>query len=237
MTLANIALMFGRSLATVEVETKHICLIVIEALHGEIKWPDGRTRAELATLVPNFPGCIGFIDATCRPIRRPTRHHSLSYRGDKGYNEQVFIVVNPFGEIIFIQYGINGHINDRAAFVNSILYTNRHIYFGDDQYMLGDGGYRGSGPIVCPFSIQENRNSNVHRRFNHALRKERTLVERVFGHVCYNQWGRLRNRWLARKESLGPTMHAACLLSNWLARRRGPLVNLETLAAFSIFIQ
>ena len=102
MTLANLAHTFGRSLSTIEVEVKHLRFVIIEVLHGEISWPDIETRAALAQLVPGFPNCIGFLDATCRPIRRPTRQHNLSYRGDKGYNEQVFIVVDPLGEIIFI---------------------------------------------------------------------------------------------------------------------------------------
>ena len=60
--------------------------------------------------------------------------------------------------------------------------------------MLGDGGYRGSGPVVYPYSVTESRDNNFLKKFNRNLRKERVLVERVFGHVYYNQWGRLRNR-------------------------------------------
>ena len=34
------------------------------ALRDEIQWPDELERQALASMIPTFPGCIGFIDGT-----------------------------------------------------------------------------------------------------------------------------------------------------------------------------
>ena len=228
-TLVHLASDFGVSMATIDLEVKHVREAVLTQLHDEIRWPDAETRAELAKLVPGFPGAIGYIDATSKRIQRPTRNHRESYRGDKGYNEQVIFVVTPWGEIINICYGIDGCTNDRGAFIDSDMGRNPHRYFTDGQYLLGDGGYRGPGDIVCPFSIREVRRSSVYGNFNEGLRRHRVTVERVFGHVFHNQWQRFSDRWTGCKDELSPTAHAAALLSNWLFHICGPLVNLSTL--------
>jgi hypothetical protein len=54
------------------------------ALADEIQWPDATRRAQLARALPEFNGCIGFVDGTLCTIRRPRiDHHKKIYNSRK----------------------------------------------------------------------------------------------------------------------------------------------------------
>ena len=48
-----------------------VCSCIVEAVQGEIEWPDANRRRALARTEPRFRGCIGIIDGTLCKINRP----------------------------------------------------------------------------------------------------------------------------------------------------------------------
>ena len=213
-SLLHLTMRYGLSPAMISAEIKHVRKAMYDVLAYEISWPEAATRQSYNGLVPGFPDCIGFIDATCTPIRRPMRNQRLSYRSDKGYNILNQVVVDPWGQIIHVFFGGDGSTNNRGFFSHSPLCMYPDQYFSDGEYVLGDGGYRGYGPVVVPYLATAAEGDAERSEYNRSLRSSRVIVEWVFAHV-YNRFGALR---------LGITFWVACLMYNRLCRIRKSLV-------------
>ena len=75
------------------------------ALRDEIKWPDAIERQALASMVPNFLGCIGIIDGTlvkiCRPWKNP--EHAKWFNGRKKmYSMNNIVIVDHHSLFIYV---------------------------------------------------------------------------------------------------------------------------------------
>jgi DDE superfamily endonuclease len=92
-----------------------IASCVNTAAASEIRCPTVAERAELATRIPELPGCIGFIDGTLVRIRRPYNDplNSNWFNGRKKmYCFNNTVIVDHNGLLIYIDMGYPGKFHD-----------------------------------------------------------------------------------------------------------------------------
>ena len=143
--------------------------------------------------------------------------------GKKGFHTiNNLVVCNWRGEIIYMDAGEAGSVHDRTMFTNSDLYLQEDRFFKSTssirQYLLGDPGYRGDGPVYVPAThsaLASDIDGTIRKR-DKMLRYQRVLIERVFG-LLKERWEQLDNR--ATAETTTDVFYASCLLYNFECRR------------------
>lgn len=124
-----------------------ICSCINVACADEIKWPDAARRLELGARIPQFKGCIGFIDGTLVRIRRPfSVDRDLQrayYNGRKRMHcMNNTVVIDHDGLFIFVDPSYPGTLHDVAMLRNSTLHRNWRQAFSRSnetmEYLLGD---------------------------------------------------------------------------------------------------
>ncbi|KAH9105811.1 hypothetical protein AeMF1_018458 [Aphanomyces euteiches] len=144
---------WSRSAANDDLQFIASCVNV--ACKDEIRWPNATQREQLASTIPNFPGCIGFIDGTLCKIRRPYNNplHKNWYNGRKHmYCFNNTVVVDHSGLIIFEDNGYPGRYHDVNILRQSSLYQHWRDHFTVEEsyfeYLLGDPGYVGEEMFI-----------------------------------------------------------------------------------------
>lgn len=99
--------------------------------------------------------CVGFIDGTCRPICRPSKHQRLLFSGHKRVHALKFqSVVTPDGLISHLSGPYAGHRHDVGILRLSGLLEHMKRTFrdaGGPFSLYGDGGYGTSVHLLSPF--------------------------------------------------------------------------------------
>lgn len=110
-----------------------------------LTWPDAVTCAQLARTVPEFPGAIGAIDASAIEVMDLRVPGLKLVRKDKKWPAvSLTVVVDWFGRPLGFRTS-PGATNDQKAWTGllSRLYEVYGAPFGDQFYLLADGGYFG----------------------------------------------------------------------------------------------
>lgn len=204
---------------------------VNEALELEIRWPGVPERVELGRVIPQLPGCIGFVDGTLCRVRRPFENqmHSKWFQGRKKmYCLNSTVLVDHNGLFIHVDPGYPGSFHDSQILKTSMverfwrrLFTHTEGY---SEYVLGDSGYMGAEKYVMRgFSKTEIRMLGLNRTmvkiFNKMHSGYRVKVEWGIGGLKM-KWKRLGKRFDLSKRKFSTTFRAAALLTNFLHRRR-----------------
>lgn len=203
-----------------------------EALRGELRWPGAEDRARLASRLPAFPGCVGFIDGTLVEIRRPKDIgiHRRYFNGRKKiYCLNSTVVVDHDGLFIFVDPGYPGSYHDVNILRQSSLYRNwrQHFEHRDDyfEYLLGDPGYVGEEMFIMRRidgremdEDDQDQMTAVHA-YNAMHGGHRVRVEWGIGGLK-RKWKRLMKRFDSSREKFPTLFHAAATLTNFLQRRR-----------------
>ncbi|KAL3700924.1 hypothetical protein R1sor_018946 [Riccia sorocarpa] len=204
------------------------CINVAAA--DELRWPTREERRRLAATLPQFPGCIGFIDGTLCKIRRPFQDplHRNWYNGRKKiYSVNNTVVVDHSGLFIFIDSGYPGKFHDVSILRESDLYKNWRDYFQHDddyfEYLLGDPGYVGEEQFIMRRVGQreayEGDDQSVINQFNKMHAGFRVRVEWGIGGLK-GKWRRLMKRFDCTKQKFPYLFKSACIMTNFLHRRR-----------------
>ena len=105
-------------------------------LKDKIKWPDELERQALASVIPTFPGCIGFIDGTLVKIRKPwkNREHGKWFNGcKKMYCMSNVVIVDHHGLFIYINPGYPGSFHDVTCLRALDMYGMWCQFFSHDD--------------------------------------------------------------------------------------------------------
>lgn len=220
---------FGWCKSSWDKEIQHVLSAIIKGLDCFLQWPNSEERAIMANRFSGiFKGCIGIIDAWETPIMKPKIKNleSTTYSGKQRTNTlKTLAVIDRDGRFRFLHAGTPGGINDRDQFTHSLLYLNKQEFFDDNQFIVGDGIYRGDGPILTSYNASQLRDATdpCTRTFNVCFTDFRKGVENAFGRV--QNWfpllGNKINKWCYEHYTLVLAIHAAARLHNWMLHIRG----------------
>ena len=185
--LSTLALIFDVSPSTVSA-TIHL---VIPVLWRYFQNP---TMGEWNALRGNwrsFPNAVGCIDGTPHEIYRPEAEPQAEfYSGHRHYhllNTQ--LIVDNLGNIVFLQAGFLGAMNDAGNFnlMERIGPGTRYDMPGN-LVLLADKGYADVPPLLTPFRAAQIRrlgrlDRQRARRFNRRLSKCRVIIEHTIKYM------------------------------------------------------
>jgi hypothetical protein len=203
------------------------------AMTNEIRWPTAAERQSAATRIPQFAGCIGYVDGTLCKIRRPYKdpQHSRWFNGRKKiYSVNNTVVVDHDGLFIYIDSGFPGSYHDVSILRASSLYQNwrSHFEHRDDyfEYLLGDPGYIGEDMFIMRRMAAREipvESQAVMEAFNKVHAGVRVQVEWGIGGMK-RKWKRMMKTFDATKPKFTIIFKSACILTNFLHRRRMNMV-------------
>ena len=177
-----------------------------------ISFPESSTKTKDHFLeYCGLPSVIGLIDGTHIAINCPGGMNSELFRNRKGffsYNTQV--ICDERLKILDIVSGWPGSTHDSRVWDNSYICTR----FEDGQQegiLLGDSGYPLAPYLMIPYPHPPN--SREKGRFNRALCKGRSGVERCIG-VLKRRWPCLSRKLCCNHEKVPDIIVACAVLHN-----------------------
>lgn len=143
-------------------DTFFVASCICDAISNEIRWLDVEERRILGAQLPQFQGCIGFIDGTLIKIRRPKIDDHRVFFNDwkKIYSLNNIIVVDHNGLFIHMDLGFPGSYHDVNILCSSYFHRNwRHDFVHTNayfEYLFGDPRYIGEKQyIMCRIGTRE----------------------------------------------------------------------------------
>jgi DDE superfamily endonuclease len=199
------------------------------AAASEIRWPTVAERAELATRIPELPGC-SFIDGTLVRIRRPYNDplHSNWCNGRKKiYCFNNTVIIDHNGLFIYVEMGYPRKFHDVNILRHSTLYREWRDYFVHDddyfEYLLGDPGYIGEEMFIMRRvgrrEVPDESDMGAIDLYNRMHAGYRVRVEWGIGGLK-RKWKRFMKRFDSTKPKFPHLFQAGCIMTNVLHRRR-----------------
>ena len=214
---------FGLSTSTVSIIVRRVCLASVKRIDN-ISLP--KTDLEVKSLVDGFyaahgfPQCIGAVDGTHVPIKRPTESYTAYINRKKFFSLNVQLTVGYQQRIIDSSIRWHGSVHDARVFVNSningafqrgfIPRCPKEIVRGEPPVgivILGDPAY----PSL-PYLLKEYVGGGVtpdQNFFGYRLSSARMVVECAIGKLK-GRWRSLQNP-LPIKADFVPILILACL--------------------------
>lgn len=205
-------------------DRKHVLKAICKALIDEVKWPTEEERAEhYSTYNGIFVGCVGVFDVTewitCKWADQVLENETYSGKA-KSNTMKTLAVINKHGHFIWVDPLAKGKRNDRDQWTSCDLYLNAGTYFGANEWLACDGGFRGDGPQMMSYDDLREPGREI---YNLAFREVRVGVENAFGRVqmWFPIFGAQKRYWNQDLELLQLAVDAAMRLHNWILRKRG----------------
>lgn len=187
----TLALMFDISPSTVSATIHRVIPILWRYFHNQVTWP---TMAEWNALRGNwhsFPNAVGCIDGTPHEIYRPEAEpQGEFYSGHRHYHlMNTQLIVDNLGNIVFLQAGFLGAMNDAGNFnLMQRVGPGTRYDMPAGVVLLADQGYADIAPLLTPFrAVQIRRMGRIDkrraRRFNKNLSRCRIIVENTIKYI------------------------------------------------------
>lgn len=189
--LDTLALIFDISPSTVSSIIYRVVPILWRYFHNQVSWPN---LAEWNSLRGNwryFPNAAGCIDGTPHEIYRPQVEPQRDFfSGHRHYHiMNTQLIVDNVGNIVFLQAGFLGSLNDAGNFnLMDRMGPGTNYDMPPGVVLLADKGYGDIPPLLTPFRAAQIRRLPRHgqrmaRRFNRRLSRCRILIEHTIKHV------------------------------------------------------
>jgi hypothetical protein len=150
-------------------------------------WPGINEREAISTRIERIcrlPYCVGFVDGTMNPLAtKPRRNDAADYFGRKQrYALSTMVICDDKRMICYYLAGWPGSCHDNRIFRNSKVGMQPGLYFGHNQYILGDSAFEAS-PTVIPAYKKPNGHAlpYEHENFNKCLSSARVISEHAIG--------------------------------------------------------
>ena len=199
-------------------------------LADEIRWPTGEERERLRQHIPEFPGCIGFIDGTLCKIWRPFKdpNHRIWFNGQKKiYAMNKTVIIDHDGLFIHVDCGYPGSFHDVNILRQSDFHRNWRMHFRHDEnvheYVLGDPGYLGEKMYIMrrlgERQIPPGQDLEVIDAYNKMHAGYRIAVEWGIGGLK-RKWKRMLKTFDCTQQKFPHLFQSAATLTNFIHRRR-----------------
>jgi hypothetical protein len=182
--------------------------------------PTAEERKSNHGLFSSAPTAVAALDGTHCRIRVPFDDSNAHFSSYKKYHTQNFLIaVDAFGFIVYVDGPHPGRNNDRHAFNNSHFITSVGELLSEDECILVDGGFRGSGQILHQYTEPELRAAKSKdellfmKKFNEEFTLNRTSIEHTI-HKVKSRIGWLSERFPRSKEKQADLFYAGARLCN-----------------------
>ena len=114
----TLALIFDVSPSTVSTIIHSVVPLLWRFFENQVSWPSIAEWNALRGTWPSFPDAVGFIDGTPHEIYRPEVEPQWEfYSGHRHYHlMNTQLIVDSLGNIVFLQAGFLGYMNDAGNF-------------------------------------------------------------------------------------------------------------------------
>lgn len=185
-----------------------------------IKWPHTAEMTKIGDKFKQIAGLdrvIGVIDGTYIRIDAP-KENKQAYINRKGfYGVTLQAVCDSNLRFIDCFVGYPSSFPDITIFRNSVLYkyvsVNRHSFFPNNQYILGDAAYPCMSWCVPPY-LNNDRLSWQQMLFNSVHAQTRQTINRSFA-LLFGRFPRLKQLQMKMQSFVPATVMAACVLHNF----------------------
>lgn len=189
--LDTLALIFDISPSTVSALIHRVIPVLWRYFHNQVVWPTNAEWNALRGNWRNVPNAVGCIDGTPHEIYRPeVEPQRQFYSGHRHYHlMNTQLIVDNLGNIVFLQAGFLGSMNDSGNFnLMERIGPGTNYDMPQNVFLLADKGYADTPPLVTPFRALQIRrmargDQRRARRFNRTIAKCRILVEHTIKHV------------------------------------------------------
>lgn len=189
--LDTLALIFDISPSTVSAIIHRVIPVLWRYFHNQVVWPTNAEWNALRGNWRNVPNAVGCIDGTPHEIYRPeVEPQRQFYSGHRHYHlMNTQLIVDNLGNIVFLQAGFLGSMNDSGNFnLMERIGPGTNYDMPQNVFLLADKGYADTPPLVTPFRALQIRrmargDQRRARRFNRTIAKCRILVEHTIKHV------------------------------------------------------
>lgn len=190
-----------------------VCRKIVEKSGEWIRFPSNENEFNVAKTKwqekYNFPNAIGAIDGTLLHITKPSQHGDeyVCRKGFPAINAQATCNADEWFTSIDCSWA--GSVHDARVWRNSPIQEmlnkdyNTGILLADEAYPLT--------PWVM--TIYRNAVTVMQRQFNVLHKKERVIIERVFGQLK-RRFPILGNRLRVATQHIPTLFHACCILHN-----------------------
>jgi len=146
--------------------------------YDNIKWENRKNGDKIYFLPALYIQSI--IDGFCCRIINPQGHTNEYYSGkEKDFSLRYLLGINLKGKIIFLYGGEPGSNNDLNLFDKSNLINS----IDENEFILGDGGFRGRVNFVVTQHTQNLEEGTLERLVNTALCSRRAMVEQIIQRI------------------------------------------------------
>lgn len=180
----------------------------------------------------NFPNCLGSVDGKHVQIIPPANSGSY-YWNYKGTNSLVLMAIaNSNYEFIMVDFGMNGRVSDGGVLEYTTFFRklkNNELKIPEASkpinsskllpyVFIGDEAFALRSDFLKPFS--QNELDREKRIFNYRLSRARRIIENAFG-ILVSRFRIFNQPINLQIENIEKVVMAACVLHNYLRRKRG----------------
>ena len=207
--LGRMTQMFGKSISWISRIVTTMRTLLFTFCHGKMRCPPQLGAADLANFtravqaISGLDVCFGFLDATVRPICRPSIGQKECYSGkDRLHAIKFQICSTPDGIIQHIDGPWPGRRHDHHMVNSAPLSTGTPALtswilghpptvYGTNHIVYADAGYYTQPGIESPWP--DGAFNAAHQTQNDMMKSSRIAVEWEFGHVL-EHWASLHFR-------------------------------------------
>ncbi|VEN54754.1 unnamed protein product, partial [Callosobruchus maculatus] len=131
----------------------------------------------------NFPNCIGAMDGKLVIIRCPGNSGSDYFDYRKNFSIHLFAVVDANYNLIYIDIGTNGRVNDASVFSKSTLneaLASNLLNISEEGVFVADDAFPLRTNILKSYTTR-GEFGEKQKIFNYRLSRARRVVENTFG--------------------------------------------------------
>lgn len=184
----TLVLWFDVSPSTVTSIIHSVIPIVWPYFHNQVSLPSLAEWNALRGNWHSFPDAVGCINGTPHEIYRPEAEPQQDFfSGHHHYHlMNTQLIVDNLGNIVFLQAGFLGSINDAGNYnLMERIGPGTNYDMPCGAVILADKGYGDIPPLLTPFRAVQIRRlpmnqQRLARRFNHRLSRCRIIVEHTF---------------------------------------------------------
>ena len=180
-----------------------------------VRWPSLEEWEGMLGQWENFRDCVGVIDGTLHKIYRPiTDPQERFYSGHAKYHcFSTQVVVDNTGNIVFVQCGFYGHLNDAGQWHHIVppIGQGMPLCLPANSYLFADKGYPNEEPLLTPWRRQRLVGHPDRKFFNTEMSRHRESIEHAIKRL--KEYKSMSSLWRHPRDNAAQVMELCAALA------------------------